>query len=657
MGCGKSRATGERRMDDVRDAPAVPPIALPPMAPLDELESLLAEAVRLGLLDRRAGAETRRRVVAGELELAQARRQWREILGFDEMADAEEIEVELRLRAPPPPFGRVRSGSLVANAHDDMLLPDEASDGGASDDGESEERGGGAVTPPPPGSLRRLSFLRTWNTAGALKWDSSTGPAPAAGNWVPFVVLSCGKFGLGVFRTDDPSKPLSGAPRLQVGDTCLGRVPEDDDDPMVTVRLDAGEGVVMRFREERAGRRAMMAVAAYSPERPRRSPGVPLGAKLDILRAACASLAVPWERGHVDLVLRREFAAEDAVSQTSALRASQFRQIWKFDFASEPGMDAGGVARECWALVAAGVYDPTSPYWRFAATDNVTLQIRPRRSCGRADRLHYRNAGRLAAKALFDGVTIPAFFNRPLLKHILARPVVFDDLESVDATLYRSCRYVLDNGGVDALCLTFSYRDRDGADAVDLGEGGRDVDVDDANKEDYVARLFKCAMLDAIAAPLSSFLKGFYDVVPLAALNAAALDPGDLELAICGLDSVDVDDWRSHAAYSGGYGADAPTVVAFWAYVAALSDERRAKLLQFVTGTSRVPAGGFANLQGRDGVTKCFELRLRPGERTAYPLAHTCFNRLDLPDYADAGHLAAVFDALLDGDILGFSGD
>ena len=95
----------------------------------------------------------------------------------------------------------------------------------------------------------------------------------------------------------------------------------------------------------------------------------------------------------------------------------------------------------------------------------------------------------------------------------------------------------------------------------------------------------------------------------------------------------------------------------FWAFVAALSDERRAKLLQFVTGTSRVPAGGFAHLQGRDGVTKAFELRLRPGGATAFPLAHTCFNRLDLPDYADAAHLAAVFDALLDGDILGFSGD
>jgi hypothetical protein len=50
-------------------------------------------------------------------------------------------------------------------------------------------------------------------------------------------------------------------------------------------------------------------------------------------------------------------------------------------------------------------------------------------------------------------------------------------------------------------------------------------------------------------------------------------------------------------------------------------------------------------------------LRQRPGGDGALPVAHTCFNRLDLPEYSSPELLAAVFDALLAGDVLGFSDD
>mmetsp|Transcript_27124 Transcript_27124/g.84326 ORF Transcript_27124/g.84326 Transcript_27124/m.84326 type:complete len:321 (-) Transcript_27124:29-991(-) len=320
-------------------------------------------------------------------------------------------------------------------------------------------------------------------------------------------------------------------------------------------------------------------------------------------------------------------------------------------------MDAGGLAREAWAAVAAGIFDPSGPRWRLAAVDDATIQVRPRQKYDAAARRDYRAAGRLAAKALFDGQTVPAHLNVPLLKHLLSLPVTFADLEHVDARLYHSCLAVLDGANADALCLTFCYRDRDGDVSSELGPGGNARDVTDENKDEYVARLFKHAMLDAISAPLASFLRGFYEVLPLACLSAAAFDAGDLELAIAGLDDVDVDDWRAHCEFSGGYDADAPAVAAFWAFVADLPPEKKAKLLQFVTGTSRVPAGGFAKLQGRDGVDKAFELRRRPGGDAAFPVAHTCFNRLDLPEYSSSDVLQRIFLALLDGDVLGFSDD
>lgn len=93
----------------------------------------------------------------------------------------------------------------------------------------------------------------------------------------------------------------------------------------------------------------------------------------------------------------------------------------------------------------------------------------------------------------------------------------------------------------------------------------------------------------------------------------------------------------------------------FIQFVTRTYSEKRARLLQFVTGTCRVPVGGFAELMGkyRVQITKrkvinrsnerfvlspgsngpqrfCIE---KVGKDTWLPRSHTCFNRLDLPPY------------------------
>jgi E3 ubiquitin-protein ligase NEDD4 len=59
--------------------------------------------------------------------------------------------------------------------------------------------------------------------------------------------------------------------------------------------------------------------------------------------------------------------------------------------------------------------------------------------------------------------------------------------------------------------------------------------------------------------------------------------------------------------------------------------EKKARLLQFVTGTSRIPVNGFKDLHGSDGPRR-FTIE-KTGEVDRLPKAHTCFNRLDLPPY------------------------
>ena len=74
--------------------------------------------------------------------------------------------------------------------------------------------------------------------------------------------------------------------------------------------------------------------------------------------------------------------------------------------------------------------------------------------------------------------------------------------------------------------------------------------------------------------------------------------PGDFQLLVRGAESIDVQDWQRESQYRGGYTAVSPVVVWFWKAVETMEDSKKSALLHFCTGSSRMPAGGFAMLMG-----------------------------------------------------------
>merc|ERR1712196_370377 len=128
---------------------------------------------------------------------------------------------------------------------------------------------------------------------------------------------------------------------------------------------------------------------------------------------------------------------------------------------------------------------------------------------------------------------------------------------------------------------------------------------------------------------LGEFLRGFHEIVPRELV--APFDDNELELLICGLPEIDIEDLRAHTEYT-GYTAASPQIVWFWDVVRALDAEDLARLLLFITGTSKVPLDGFAALAGVQGPQK-FNIHRVQGEENRLPAAHTCFNQLDLPEY------------------------
>eukprot|EP00116_Pleurobrachia_bachei_P009799 sb/3470061/ len=128
--------------------------------------------------------------------------------------------------------------------------------------------------------------------------------------------------------------------------------------------------------------------------------------------------------------------------------------------------------------------------------------------------------------------------------------------------------------------------------------------------------------------------RGFYEMVPMHLLTA--FDEKDLELIVCGLGSIDVDDWRNNTKLK-GCTENSDVVKWFWQVVEEMDNERKARLLQFATGSSRVPINGFAGLRGSSTVNsapRLFTLNVtNTMSNRSLPKAQTCFNRLDLPHY------------------------
>lgn len=92
------------------------------------------------------------------------------------------------------------------------------------------------------------------------------------------------------------------------------------------------------------------------------------------------------------------------------------------------------------------------------------------------------------------------------------------------------------------------------------------------------------------------------------------------------------DDWTKFTDYR-GYEKTDQVIEWFWQCIRSWPAERKSRLLQFTTGTSRVPVNGFKDLQGSDGPRR-FTIE-KSGDPQGLPRSHTCFNRLDLPPYQD----------------------
>ncbi|XP_036399278.1 E3 ubiquitin-protein ligase NEDD4-like isoform X1 [Megalops cyprinoides] len=333
-----------------------------------------------------------------------------------------------------------------------------------------------------------------------------------------------------------------------------------------------------------------------------------------------------------EMKLRRTAVLEDSYRRILSVKRPDFlkARLW-IEFEGEKGLDYGGVAREWFFLISKEMFNPYYGLFEYSATDNYTLQINPNSGLCNEDHLSYfKFIGRVAGMAVYHGKLLDAFFIRPFYKMMLQKPITLQDMESVDSEYFNSLKWILENDPTD-LDLRFTIDEElfGQTHQHELKPGGADIVVTDDNKKEYIHLVMQWRFVNRILKQMTSFKEGFYELIPQDLIKI--FDENELELLMCGLGDVDVNDWRENTKYKNGYCANQPVIQWFWKTVLLMDAEKRIRLLQFVTGTSRVPMNGFAELYGSNG-PQLFTIE-QWGTPDKLPRAHTCFNRLDLPPY------------------------
>ena len=203
---------------------------------------------------------------------------------------------------------------------------------------------------------------------------------------------------------------------------------------------------------------------------------------------------------------------------------------------------------------------------------------------------------------------------------LLQKKVTLEDMKKVDPQYYQSLSWIQQNDPTH-LDLDFTVNEERLGEVslVELIPNGLKIPVTNENKHDYINLFIKWRLVKRVKNQMQAFLMGFHDIIPRKSIQI--FQENELESLICGIQQLDLKDWRSNTAYSGGYYPRHSTIRWFWKVVSSFDNEMRAKLLQFVTGSSRVPMNGFKELIGSNGPLLFTIQKL--GTSNSLPRSHT----------------------------------
>ncbi|KAJ8958329.1 hypothetical protein NQ318_017475 [Aromia moschata] len=348
--------------------------------------------------------------------------------------------------------------------------------------------------------------------------------------------------------------------------------------------------------------------------------------RISILQAVTGLPSQPYLR----LKVRRDHIIDDALVELEMISMENPNDLKKqlvVEFEGEQGIDEGGVSKEFFQLVIEEIFNPD--YAMFTVQpETQTVWFNPTSFESDAQ---FTLIGIVLGLAIYNNVILSVNFPMVLYRKLMGKRGSFEDLQDWNPVLYNSLKQLLEYSEPDVeevFMQTFriSYQDVFGATInYDLKDKGDKIAVTQENKYEFVDFYANFLLNKSVEKQFHAFHKGFQMVVDESPLDLL-FRPEEIELLICGSKNFDFDELENSTEYDGGYTSDTPIIKDFWSIVHALSIEDKRRLLQFTTGSDRVPIGGLSRLK--------LVIAKNGPDSDRLPTAHTCFNVLLLPEYS-----------------------
>jgi E3 ubiquitin-protein ligase HUWE1 len=150
--------------------------------------------------------------------------------------------------------------------------------------------------------------------------------------------------------------------------------------------------------------------------------------------------------GTLQLNVRRARVFEDSFQYLQRKSGDQIKYgKLSVRFYDEEGVDAGGVTREWFQILARQMFDPNNALFQPCAADKLTYQPNKNSWVNPEHLSFFKFVGRVIGKAMYDGRLLDAYFAKSLYRQILGKPVDYRDVEWVDPEYYNSLCWILEN--------------------------------------------------------------------------------------------------------------------------------------------------------------------------------------------------------------------
>uniref|UniRef100_A0A3B3ZGV1 HECT domain-containing protein n=1 Tax=Periophthalmus magnuspinnatus TaxID=409849 RepID=A0A3B3ZGV1_9GOBI len=324
------------------------------------------------------------------------------------------------------------------------------------------------------------------------------------------------------------------------------------------------------------------------------------------------------------LHVRRDHLVSDTLREVSMYSDVDLKKPLKVIFDGEEAVDAGGVTKEFFLLLLKELMDPV--YGMFTHYKDSNLLWFSDKCFVESNWFHL--IGIICGLAIYNSTVVDLHFPLALYKKLLQVSPTLEDFRELSPTEARSLQQLLDYDGNDVeetFLLNFSItRENYGMTEVkELVPGGESINVDKNNRKEFVDAYLCYVFCDSVSEQYEAFSSGFLKVCGGEILWL--FQPSELMAMVVGNSNYNWEEMEKNAEYKGEYSATHPTVRLFWEVFHEFPLEKKKQFLLFLTGSDRIPIHGMESLK--------IVIQSTTAEEHYLPVAHTCYNLLDMPRY------------------------